>query len=448
MKKLAGRTVSVLLLVAVILAGMALFFVRLIANGDDWAASRVNGSVYSGGKLTLGAVTDREGEVLVRFTDSGTEYSADPTLREAVLHTTGDRDGNIAFTAPKLFSKELVGYDPVSGVYSATGDGGEVRLSLSAELCKAAYEALDGRNGTVAVMNYDTGEILCMVSSPSFDPVVGSELQQDDSSGVYINRFLSATYVPGSVYKLVTLAAAIETIPDIDDRIFSCTGTWSVGNGEVVCTRAHGDLTIDDALAVSCNCTFAQLAVELGGDTMEHWADRLGLTESFTIDGAPTAAGRYDSASEGTIELAWSGVGQYNDMVNPAAMLRLVSAIANGGTAKEMTLLKSGGGSKETLLSAETASRIAGMMDYCVHLTYGEENFPGLELAAKSGTAELGGQLRPHSWFVGFSDREDIPLSFVVIIENGGWGSVEAGNVAKTVLSKACDIFTGGSNEK
>jgi len=444
MKKLSGRSVSVLLLAAVIAAGMAVFFVRLAAHGEEWAASRVNGSVYSGGKLTLGVVTDRAGEILVRYTKNGAEYADDPTLRNAVLHLTGDKDGNIAYTAAKLFSDKLVGYDPVSGVYSDTG--GEVRLSVSAELSKAAYEALDGRSGTVAVMNYETGEILCMVSSPSFDPVTGSELQKDDTSGVYINRFLSATYVPGSVYKLVTLAAALETIPDIDDRVFSCTGTWTVVADEVVCTRPHGDLTIDDALAVSCNCAFAQLAVELGGDTMKHWADRLGLTGSFTVNGAPTAAGRYDIAPEGTIELAWSGVGQYNDMVNPAAMLRLVSAIANGGTAKEMTLVNSGS-SEEVLLSSKTAERIAGMMDYCVHLTYGEDNYPGLQLAAKSGTAELGGGAKPHSWFVGFSAREDLPLSFAIIIENGGWGSVEAGSVAKTVLTAACDMFTGDKDE-
>jgi peptidoglycan glycosyltransferase len=205
----------------------------------------------------------------------------------------------------------------------------------------------------------------------------------------------------------------------------------------------HGELKIEDALAVSCNSAFGELALELGGDTLARYAEKFGLTKSFEIDGIGTAAGNFTAAPDDTSYLAWSGIGQYQDTVCPAAMLRYVCAIANGGRAVDMTLLKPAGLSSvfpagsERLLSADTAEKIATMMNYNVYKTYGQDNFPGLELYAKSGTAEVGGDASPHAWFVGFITNEDFPLAFVVVVENGGGGSRAAGPVANAVLQAA-----------
>ena len=439
MNKIKRRTVAVLVLVAIIAAGMGLYLVRYFINGGKWASFISNGNAYSGGRLMSGTVEDRNG-VLLSYVKDGTRYYAeDETVRRATLHAVGDRNGNIGTGALKIFSTKLMGYDPVMGLYSFSGDGGTVTLSIDSELNAAAYRALDGRSGTVAVMNYETGEIICMVSTPSFDPENPPEIAEDDTSGVYLNRFLSASFTPGSVFKLVTLAAAIENIDDLFERDFACSGRLEVGGDAVTCTSAHGDMKIEDALAVSCNCVFAQLAMELGGETLSRYAQRFGLTESFSIDGVATARGNYDIARQ-DIDLAWSGVGQYNDLVCPASMLRFVSAIANSGKAADMTQLKKGfslGTGSERLMEASTAEKIASMMDYCVSRTYGDENFPGLELYAKSGTAEVGGGARPNAWFVGFIRNSDAPYAFVVMIENGGWGSSAAGSVANAVLQEA-----------
>ena len=100
-----------------------------------------------------------------------------------------------------------------------------MKLTLDADLCKTAYEALEGKKGAVVVYNYKTGAILCEVSTPSFDPgAPPADLDTDETGkyeGVYLNNVLSSTYTPGSVFKVVTTAAAIENIPDLDSRTFT-----------------------------------------------------------------------------------------------------------------------------------------------------------------------------------------------------------------------------------
>ena len=439
MKKIRVRTVSVLLLVIAIIAGLAFYIVRYAVYGEKWVTFVSNGNAYEGGRLKSGTILDRNGEVLAAVEDGTRIYSDDWTTRVATLHAVGDKNGNIGTGALSAFASDMVGYNFITGLYSVDGNGGKVKLTIDAELNRVAYNALDGRSGCVAVMNYKTGELLCMVSTPSFDPADPPDIAEDDTSGVYINRFMSSTYTPGSVFKLVTLAAALENIDDLYDRTFSCNGAYQVGGDYVTCTHEHGDIKIEDALAVSCNGVFAQLALELGADTLEEYAAKLGLMSSFKISGISTASGTYEKAESGSINLAWSGVGQYNDAVNPAAMLRFVSAVANDGIAVDMKIKKSLIRGSDRLLSAETAEKIEEMMNYCVYYTYGEDNFPGLELFAKSGTAEVGGGRDPNAWFAGFIKNRDYPFAFVVMIENGGWGSSAAGAVANSVLQAAID---------
>jgi peptidoglycan glycosyltransferase len=163
----------------------------------------------------------------------------------------------------------------------------------------------------------------------------------------------------------------------------------------------------------------------------------MGLTSSHELDGITTAAGVFDKSEPGTIDLSWSGIGQYHDLVSPYAMLRYVAAIANGGELMEPTILGHGRfESTKKILSAETAEKIAKMMDYNVKNEYGSWNFPNLPICAKTGTAEVGDGTS-HAWFVGFLEDEDHPYAFVVIVEHGGGGLKNAGSVANTVLQAA-----------
>ncbi len=451
MKNIMKRTVLLFLLIVILAGGTCVYLGKYFAAGEDWASFRSNRHAYTNGILTAGTVLDRNGQILLTTVDSSRQYAEDKTTRLATLHAVGDPGGNIASGAQSLFADELMGYNFFKGAYSLTGKGRQVYLTIDAELNKTAYEALDGRKGLVAVYNYENGEVLCMVSTPTYDPENPESLNLDDPryEGVYMNRFLSSAYVPGSIFKLVTLAAAIDRIPDLYDRTFTCEGQVVVGEEAVTCLKKHGEITIEEALAQSCNCVFGELALELGGPVLREYAQKTGVINSMEIEEYLTAEGNFAAADLGTADLAWSGIGQHKDLVNPCSFLTYVGAIANEGTPVEPRLIqrvtnqiglpaeihrpKKGG----QRLSAATAAKIEEMMALAVTETYGADNFPGLNLRAKSGTAQVSENVAPHAWFTGFIRNEDHPLAFIVLVENGGTGSLAAGSIANKVLQAA-----------
>ena len=439
MKKIQRRAYSALLVALCLLFGMGVYVWRFAHNSRDWAGFSANQAVYENGRVVTGTVTDRSGIVLAAVEDGKRVFSDDAAIRTACVHAVGDREGNIGTGALRLFTEQLSGYSPVTGL---TPEGGTVVLSIDADLSVTALEALDGRRGAAAVMDYTTGELLCLVSSPAFDPDLGIDETDSRYEGAYLNRCISAAYTPGSVFKLLTLTAALENIPDLYERRFECAGSLLVDGNSVNCTGVHGSQTIEAALANSCNCAFAQLALELGGETLARYASALGLTGQLTLNGVVTTPGRFDAFPDGSADLAWSGVGQATDLVCPLAMLRLSAAIANGGTAAEPTMLQGETVESTPLLDPETAKALKGMMNYNVAAVYGEWNFPGLKLCAKSGTAEVGDGTS-HAWFTGFLDDAEHPYAFVVLIENGGGGARNAGPAANAILQKAIRLADG-----
>lgn len=447
MKKLRGRTWFVLLFALLLTAGMVTLMVMYAQEGADWVTFRANKHLYENGRISSGVINDRNG--LLLFDGQTEEYAQDETIRTACLHAVGDQYGNIVTGGKVLFSQHLAAFNHLTGVGE---EGNTVALTIDAEINALAYKALDGKNGTVAVYNYETGEILCMVSAPTFDPYDSEEVlaavNEGDSryDSVYLNRFLSSTFTPGSVFKVVTAAAAIERLDALENFSYTCTGELELGGDTITCPKAHGEQDLAQAMANSCNGAFGQLALELGGSTLETYAQRAGLLDSLSFDGVTSAKGRYQ-ISDVPIQLAWSGCGQYNDLVNPCSMMTLMGCIAGEGTARTPTLLKSVTGAfglpaaftsgSDTSIDwdAETCVALKTLMRNNVTDHYGQEQFGDLAVCAKSGTAEVSSTEDPHAWFVGFVDDPDHPYAFVVVVENGGWGSQTAGSIAARVLT-------------
>ena len=441
MKKIEKRAIMCLLLAFVLLTGVGIFSYRYVAHGDDWASYEGNRDVYNEGDLSKGKLYDTNGTLLMQNTPDGMIFNDDASVRTALMHITGDKDNNISTGANRAFTDELIGYNLINGVYSLNNAGKDVSLTLDANICATAYEALAGRSGTVGVYNYKTGEILCMVSSPTYDPV---DPPSEPEDGVYINRFTSATFVPGSIFKLVTAAAAIENLDDAYTWEINCTGSVSYG-GEYAVTdvSAHGTVDLEKALEVSCNCYFGQLAEKLGPDLLEKYTEKAGLMTSYDIDGIKTTEGTFDFPNSG-MNLAWTGIGQWEDMINPCSMMVYMGAIANGGEATHPNIVKPTTfmgkqidkiTTKTTnMIDSTTAASLTEMMANNVVSHYGSENFPGLSLCAKSGTAEVGDYKEPHAWFAGFLNDDSNPYAFIVLVENSGYGADVAGAVANTVM--------------
>ncbi|NLB18123.1 MAG: penicillin-binding protein, partial [Syntrophomonadaceae bacterium] len=314
-----------------------------------------------------------------------------------------------------------------------------------------AYTALKGRKGTVGVYNYRTGEILCMVSSPSFDPHNPAVVDKNPEryEGVYINRFLSAAYTPGSVFKLVTSAAIIDNLENIDAIVYHCDGKVIIKGVMVTCPSPHGNVTFEQALAHSCNVAFAEATQSLGAEKLQEYSDMAGFNSSLQVDGIKTVPGRVNVVNASGGDLAWAGIGQYNNTANPLNFLAYVGSIGNEGILIPPRILKGNFltdllrpiTGKKRILSEETANKLGTMMRKNVLNNYGEGKYQGLQLCAKSGTAQVGEDKAPHAWFVGYLDREDYPLAFVVVVENGGSGSNVAGPIASTVLKAAVKNF-------
>lgn len=454
MKKIERRMLICLALALLLAAGVGVFLVKYALHGGSWASSAFNRHLYnSDGQLASGTVLDRDGDVLSTVENGKRVYYDNVTVRKATLHAVGDLQGNIGTGALNAFADKLTGYSLLNGAFGAER-GSDLYLTIDARYNYEAYEALNGHAGTVAVYNYKTGEILCMVSAPSYDPLnVPGDIETSDRwEGAYLNRFLSSAFTPGSVFKTVTLAAAIERIPDLDERTWDCQGSIQIGDDTIVCSGTHGQQHIGDAFANSCNVAFAQMAVELGADTLAKYTEKAGLTSSYSVSGLPTAKGGFTWENITDSQLGWAGVGQFHDQVNPCGLMVYMGAIANGGRAAEPYLIQKTvsalgvpslphvTGKTGRLVSASTASALADMMADNVEKTYGTKRFPNMDICAKSGTAEVGEGKTPHAWFAGFLRNEETPYAFVVLVENGGGGSSVAGTVAGRVL----DIMVNG----
>lgn len=455
MRNVAKRSFASLILAGILLLGLLGFVVLYFVKGAAWAVFPGSPHVYTGGNLDSGVITDRSGEVLLDSSE-GRAYAQDPALRKATLHLLGDREGYIAAPLLEKYADELIGFSLISGVYDISGKTSTAALTISAEVQTAALEQLAGRSGSVGVYNYATGEILCAVTSPTYDPDNVPDIEGDTTGaydGVYVNRFFNAAFVPGSIFKIVTAAAALENIPDVENRTFQCNGSFDVEGDAVNCNNVHGRVDFKTALAKSCNVAFGELALELGPEILTKYAQKLGVTERFSVDGFTTRAGFFDLSDAPNVDVAWAGIGQHTNLINPCGFLRLMGAIAGGGEAAEPYLMERVDAKKLTasyrvsprrtgrLLDEDTCRTLTEMMRNNVVSVYGTAPFPDLKVCAKSGTAEVGGGLLPHATFAGFIADADYPLAFIVVVENAGSGSEVCDSIAGTVLRRCVEVM-------
>ena len=426
MNRVASRAYIVFVLVLALLAGSALFGVDYGMHAKDWVMTSGSPHIYENNRVDQGVITDRDDTLLLSLVDRRV-YSSDLAIRKSTMHWVGDRSGNVGSGILKNYASQIVGFDALSGTYRYGDTAGQMRLTLNAQVQAAALQAMGNYKGTVAVVNYKTGEIVCSVTTPTYDPDNAPDIATDASGayeGVYMNRFLRSAYTPGSVFKIVTLAAALECMPEVLDERFTCTGALEFGPDKVTCERVHGDQSLKDAFCNSCNCVFGQLAIRVGRDRMTKYVRQFGLLESIAFDGLTTVTGQYDVSGAADQELAWSGVGQYTDLINPCVFLRFVGAVGNGGVSVDPYVVQdiTVGRNKtyeaepaleRRLMSAKTAETVAQFMGNNVQNKYGADNFPGMAVCAKTGTAEVGINKRPNAMFAGFVSNSELPLAFV-----------------------------------
>lgn len=452
MKRIARRARTLMVIMGLFLIGMTVFLADLFTNAKAWVVHPANQDLYKKGELaSSGKIVSSDGTVLLTLDKNGTKYADEKFLREATLHIVGDIKGNILTGVLNKNKTQLIGYNLLNGLFHAGEGGNTVKLTVNADLNKVAYDALGNYNGTVGVYNYKTGEILCMVSKPSYDPKNPPNLQSNYYEGVYINRLTNGLYPPGSIMKVITTQAAIETIPNIYQKKFTCNGGTTINGEFIKCTGNHGTIGLKEGLAVSCNAVYGQLGVQLGPETMMKYATKAGFTQSYTISGVDTTKGRFDVTGAAKIQQGWAAIGQYTDMANPMHFMIYMGAIANGGQAVTpyyIESIKSKWGipsffkfdkKVDRMMEEDVAAQLKKLMRNNTKVTYNDASFKGMNLCAKTGTAEVENGKAPHSWFVGFLDNAETPLAFVVLAEHG-YSSNTSIPIARTVLKEAVKI--------
>lgn len=457
MNRIAKRTWVAMVLSLLLFSGLVFFLCEFIIESKHWTIQDNSPHVYNDeGKLTCGAVTDREGLLLLNSND-GRVYSSDATIRKSTVHWVGDTYGMIYAPVVPHYSEYLLNYNVFNGVYHYGDSKTVARLTLSAQIQAAALEAMGDYKGTVAVYNYETGEILCAVTTPTFDPNTPPDVEGDvgqENEGLYYNRFTQGQYIPGSIFKIVTLAAVLEEFPDITQETFTCTGSCVFGPDEITCEDPHYDQTLQQAFRNSCNCVFAQLSERLGPQKLRGYVEKFGVMDSISFDGVNTAKGNFDISDAMDAGVAWSAIGQHKDQINPCGFMTFMGAIAGGGQgvtpyvvdsvmAGKQTTYQAQGAVREPIVTEATAEILRSYLRLNVSEKYGDSNFPDLSVCAKTGTGEVGGEKKPNAMFTGFLADEAYPLAFIICVEDGGYGSKVCVPIASQVLQTCKTVMDG-----
>ena len=352
-----------------------------------------------------------------------------------------------------------------------SSQGSSVELTINPKAQEAAWDALGDQRGAVVALDPSTGAILAMVSKPSYDPnelAVHSSKRAleayqnllNDESDPLINRAISETYPPGSTFKVVTAAAALESGEyDADTQIPAPKvfplpqSTATLPNfGGVACSPT-GEMSLADALRVSCNTAFADLGLTLGADVVGEQAQRFGFGESITVP-MTVAASHYpgeDDPDWSPANQAQSGIGQWNVRATPLQIAMISAAIANDGDLmapysvervrdQELEVVEEA--SPERLseaVSPETAQALTDMMIGVVEDGSGRAaQIPGVDVAGKTGTAQWAQGKDPHAWFTGFAPAGEPKVAVAVIVEQGGsMGSEATGGQVAAPIAKA-----------
>lgn len=405
---------------------------------------------YTQGDLYVHAL----GYVDERFGLTGLEEEFDDELSKYNTFSTGIKNFFSDFSFEKIFSGEEDDKKVGNGIVT----------TLDPNVQRVAYDALGDNKGAVVALNPKTGEILALVSKPTYDPANLEGAINDSNAGVdednrLYNRALHGIYPPGSVFKTITLASALENDPSVTDRIFSDTGKITFGDGSTLNNymyQAHGDIDLQMAYRVSSNFVFGSLALELGNAALKTTAEKFGFNSVIPGVGVSISQSQFptlQSYEEG--EIAQSGIGQGKVVSTPMQMAIMAAAVANDGVLMQPKLVnkvvdKDGNlvreipdkALKSDVISPEVAGTIKEYMGYLVsNNIYRWPAFDGTNAGAKTGTADYnlpdGTPAVPHGWFISAAPLDDPQIAVAVIVENGENGAGLAADVASQVVRMA-----------
>ncbi|MFP7834419.1 peptidoglycan D,D-transpeptidase FtsI family protein [Marisediminicola sp. LYQ134] len=383
------------------------------------------------------------------------------TLNQGTTGIEGALNDYLSGTANDQF------FDQVNAIFTGQNPrGASVELTIDPAVQQAAWDALGSNTGSVVALDPQTGEILAMVSKPTYDanrlashdiPAVIEAYDEliADPEGPLFNRAIGGDlYAPGSVFKLVTAAAALDTgdytpeseFPNPPRLPLPLTDGQTISNAEGGNCGGTENATLATALRLSCNIPFAQLGGELGSQTLSDYADAFGFEQDLEIPQSVTPS-VFPEDDMDEAQLYLSSFGQASVRVTPLQIAMVSAALANEGELMQPSLIESISDSdltpieefEETVLntpvSSETAATMTELMvDGVNNGAASNARISGVDVAGKTGTAQNDGAGNT-LWFTGFAPANDPRVAVAVVVENGeGFGNSVAAPIARQVI--------------
>ncbi|MEU0129371.1 penicillin-binding protein 2 [Streptomyces sp. NPDC006289] len=471
-----------------------LLLVALLANAARvqlFEADELN-SNSANRRTTIDRYDEPRGNILVGeesvtgSEDTGEQLAFERTYRHGPLYAPVTGYASQTYGTTLLENAEdgiLSGTDPILAPLPLWGDitrsrqpGGDVVTTIDGSMQRAAYEGLDGRRGAVAALDPTTGRILALVSSPSYDPEVlsGTGPSVTDAwarlnrapSQPMLNRAIRQTYPPGSAFKIVTAAAALDarvvTDPDADTDTpspYVLPGTSTVLPNEA---RGCEKASLAEAIRVSCNTVLAHLGVEVGLEGMLDAVERFGFNDNDLKIPSRVARSNFDSDMSDD-QLAQSSIGQFDTSATPLQMAMVASAVANGGelmrprlvdrvtTDDGDTVRQQGNDSYHRAMNPATAQQLQRMMvDVVDDGTGANAAIDGVTVGGKTGTAQHGVDNSgiPYAWFISWAQAPDSgrpAVAVAVVVEDAAAdradisGGGNAAPIARAVMEAALE---------
>lgn len=349
-------------------------------------------------------------------------------------------NGELAGTDDSLFVRRMI--DMVS---NTAPQGASVQTTINPDVQKAAADALGNQKGAAVAINPKTGAVLGMVTSPSYDPNKIADHDVSAANSAYkkavdnkrqpmSNRAAREIYPPGSTFKLVTAAAALDKGVKPDSKVDSpnrllLPGTSSYLRNEDGASCGGSKITLTHALEVSCNTAFAQLGLDVGADSLREQAVKFGF-DSRHLDDVGGVASRFpDELNES--QLALSAIGQYDVAASPLQMAMVAAGIANNGTVMEPYLVSSVRSPDLQVLSRTKPKKVGEamtpdhaealkqmMVDVVDNGTGSSAKIPGIGVGGKTGTAQSDPNRKPFAWFTALAPADDPQIAVAVMVED------------------------------
>lgn len=471
-----------IILILFLMLGIYLCY-ALIFYGDRWFANSYNSRVRLDGwqpKIIPGDILDRNGNILATTKETKEKnpktgemqtyyyrsYYDGSERAKSIAHVVGFHDPDLGRSGVEAFYiRYLMGYNNsfLERIYQKAilpqERGNDVVLTIDFKLQQYIDDIMGKHNGAAVVLNVHTGEILAMVSHPTYNPnKLGSKMEGDR----LYNRVTNGLYPPGSIFKVITAVSALENIEGIMEKEFSCDGKLEL-NGEIIpCynKEKHGNISLSKAMSYSCNTAFAQLGVDLGRNNLLKTAELFGFNHDFLFKDIKLVASKLPLKSNAPNgKLGWTAIGQGDVLVTPMHMAMVGAAIANDGIMMEPKLLKQVIGRNDKIIkdfdpkpfrkvtSAENAEIIQKMLIDVVEEGTGKSaKIAGVNIAGKTGTAEKqgeNGEWKNNAWFIGFAPADKPSLSIAIVLEDlpeGQTGGTIAAPLAAKILKKALEL--------